>query len=1403
MSNRVLFYLTICFVLLSTSVASGADLTREKKTDNETELQKIRSYSNQYSTPGGLSNLFTPLIQPSQKMKTMDGKTSFQADIACSSEATLVKVSATPSGSLSATGELDISIAYDFDYDGVLDHMFVMKNVAGACINGAILNCSPAGSWTNCKYGLMEFNSHGEMSLPTKYPSGEDRAPQGLTGCFCFSKACGGYTLEKMEQILTTYGIGVLNEMRKRNPEIMVSKTFYDQNGLTYYYYGSKTLSCNEMDANLVNSRSGLYGELFFPYQTEMAQQEADKSSPWSLIKEHVINKVQEFTCTNRAMVAFEQIYANEWVTLEFGIGHDVNGSSKQCYTFYGDACGPAYLETGNTQACQDWVIANRLGDVCARAYLPSGYFSEIKDVRNFHFTSGFGKYVDCYGSGDNPGDMKASIECAGKKLTFQATCQSPSMGQAGKVILNDPYEIDRYQGCYKIIPYQNGCAEYASRSDCRVTNRVRDGYYLVREGVSTGQNPPRSCRTLSAQNRTITVCEPWWEEKVTYECENKNEGWEKEKLRAQAIGEGTKYSNGEWISQGDIGFNADGSTYKKSVLAGISFMTSSDKCIPACLVAQTYASDQIYLPEQGKIAADGGYHVENKESSYVSQGTISLPEVVECEQKNGRYVCPVGQNQVLQYDCTCSNAQEFIQAIVSLSAISQASTDFICSTGVEHGQCISSTEEEESNYRVVCNKNDEGLVDCNPVLWTGNQIPPQEHIVTTNDEYQCIVPGKDAQEEDFAFSILKPVVDWFQPKMDWAKDIIVDYLIENSDSFVTEGTGNGCTCDGTDTPIDVCYLRNDAKYLCLTSNATFATKAECASACKGKATNSPGKGLCLWKTPEIVYDGVSLLTTNNLNLNIESEKVFGDIEFSTTARGMVYHSDGLAHCEDRSVYDTIKNTQQTANCTYSLKLIATSNTVPHFYSSSRKEPDCEGVWCDTIHYIGTGTATFKTNSYGYSSVAASVSRGIVIDVKVNNVALVAATKKPTGLPSLPCTVTVAAPHCWVITNGNNPAYPKSDQAQIQAISGKKGRYVVTTWHLNTSAAGQEVQNFIARIYQETYTCSLTGNVVEDNSATACNNQCKKTVTTCTKSGKVVTKVEDCHTYDFRCVATNIKYSTMATCNTNCSTASVVGLQGCIQEEESELTPKFSYYLTPNAGSSFGMDSVVSYISPEGDEVEIGRTAYENEQMILGQCVTDYTEPYINFDEPGTNAHFEYSHIDQKIFDNGVLAELFPKHPTKKSLPSIPPVYSGTAARELQIWENRNLESISIGDGPLVPTERILQLLENKVAIAPRIPMFWGKQTDGIWNEDQSSRLGVYKIIATNLTPRVFYYECPNSNKTKGNLYNCGSDGVFGGLAQTINGSYCFQYYCDADAVTEETTEILSGCGMINDGRFQ
>jgi hypothetical protein len=361
-------------------------------------------------------------------------------------------------------------------------------------------------------------------------------------------------------------------------------------------------------------------------------------------------------------------------------------------------------------------------------------------------------------------------------------------------------------------------------------------------------------------------------------------------------------------------------------------------------------------------------------------------------------------------------------------------------------------------------------------------------------------------------------------------------------------------------------------------------------------------------------------------------------------------------------------------------------------------------------------------------------------------------------------------------------------------------------------------------------TCSLPGGIAPHGqvyaNSTVCNSQCFRQELHCAQSNKLVQSAAECGVPRFECSIDLSTYSTQAACAQSCSFEPGGAIQygSCAKEgeEEPEDQIKFSLWLSPSS-ADFGLDAKLSYVEPGSgadagsgsgsgsgagslpdNETLIAQTAYGNESALLNQCAVRYVNPFIYFDEPGTFAHFEFDHMDQFIYRTAVTQGLLPAEEGKNVLPYIPPVYAGSKARMLDQAYLNQAQDADAETGMLPPLpENMQELAKDAEAQVPKRPMFWGKTIGTEYVPDTTTRLGKYAVTAGNLLPRVYYYECPDTYKVKSDTNTCMGQDPFGGVAPTIAGNFCFQYFCDASAITEDNPTQISGCGMVNDGRWE
>ena len=763
--------------------------------------------------------LFKPAMSSGSEFVTFDGETSFKANLVCASDAPVVRVTAFPVGNLQSVGELNIRVEYDRDLDGVMEGALTINNVGGICGNGFIRDCSPSGSWSKCRFCKWSYEN-GILQEQCDYGTSTQAAPigpQGMLGCFCFNASCGSPAMSMLENILSFAATGVVNILREQNNLLVVTKSEFSLENMQLSYLGAKVSNCEEAgnDAT-VAGLTALMGRFDFPAAEAKAKAEADPDHPYNSAVAQFGSDTGTFSkCVIQARVGIENRRIEREVLLDFGIGVDADGGSKQCYWFRRGYCGTVFGETSSLSTCTGRIIPAALSDLCSQFVVNAGILDNITGISDYRATSGVANLIGCYGSENDSGDQLWEVKCRGEKQDDVFVCRSPSMSIAGEIIRNDPYNAALFQGCDEVMEPEDSCSTLEKRrmdGECSLHSEVLDGVYTLREGSGTGLTPAMSCKNTAGQNRNITVCEPWWKKERVYRCKGQENDFSNIKERAQYIGGNISYdeTTNQWKQQGDLTWDEDGTAVTNVFDPNLTFMPNGDSCIPACRVQMPSRVTDIYIPGQGKLASDGSYHMPYEgELSYTLNRETVQQSVRECEaEKNGAYKCPLYQDETMVSGCECFDQGAFGQVVSALAAIDLASTNMICSTGQNVGVCTVEDAGGTSGDQVYCGDmtlnpdgsitaaSDESLKRCDPKLWRGTTASNQTHQVTITTDYRCHVSAVGLQEDDHFdndLGALTPQSSWFDGIAATATSHIRS-LLESDKSFIPDPEP-GCIC--------------------------------------------------------------------------------------------------------------------------------------------------------------------------------------------------------------------------------------------------------------------------------------------------------------------------------------------------------------------------------------------------------------------------------------------------------------------------------------------------------------------------------------------------------------------------------------------------------------------------------
>ncbi len=215
-------------------------------------------------------NFQSTIVAPgtsSGSFKTVDGNTSFQANMTC--EAASISVS-----DISYTGSSDISIniKMDLNYDGIKETNNNLNNVSGICADG-VIKCD-INTWNNCSYYNYSFSSSG---ISVNLSTNQNNTPN----CYCINSSCGSPSVNNKKAILDDITAGVYNILQANLPRFVLTQANND--GVTSSIYGENQDECGnyqvgsrdiQMDSNSIINQG----------EAQLASNQTDPDTPAGFI---------------------------------------------------------------------------------------------------------------------------------------------------------------------------------------------------------------------------------------------------------------------------------------------------------------------------------------------------------------------------------------------------------------------------------------------------------------------------------------------------------------------------------------------------------------------------------------------------------------------------------------------------------------------------------------------------------------------------------------------------------------------------------------------------------------------------------------------------------------------------------------------------------------------------------------------------------------------------------------------------------------------------------------------------------------------------------------------------------------------------------------------------------------
>jgi hypothetical protein len=633
------------------------------------------------------SNLSKPIMGGSQ-MKTMDGKTSFNAQIQCPSSTKAVAITFLPVGS----NEYRLMVQQDSDLDGKFDYTYdtssTGRSVSGVCSNGVIM-CNPVGSWTSCQPYVWTANSNKQISLAPV-----DLGYSGLGSCFCSNASCGVSTLA--EQIYDTIGSGISTTIMRSDSRFILSKNEYDPANMAYYLFGQNKVNCSGLGASAWDQHGEQNPTHYFDAQTPpntsigdiALEQGSDPNSYYSMIG-------------NQSNVAYNK--EGDTLGMPNKTSCTLTNSLKSTTTTSYDCQGSAV----------DW----NGGSYCELAASANGHVvgNQMVSINNLNVEVKVGQSLfaqrDYSSDACDDDRATASLSYSGDVSGgYLESCGASKASKAIQIVGNSTkvtnvfinYFKEQHSGrgwdnysihIYKTNAYQSetfsNVVTNTCPSDCNLLDEQvcdqngQNCIYTVKGGIKTGITPNHGCYQYNSNITTATVCSassnitiqtsqgtqilysgstPYFFYKRAYDCGTSTVKIDASK-QIQASGTATKTDN---TSATMTYTDMNGTTQT------ITALPTAESCLAqSCMVKRPKVSNDVFYDKTNRSQLTGG-------------STVYETVTKTCTGSGPSAICPVDSSlsETMLDGCSCTgtNMRGFQQAVTNIGVVSEASKDMICS---------------------------------------------------------------------------------------------------------------------------------------------------------------------------------------------------------------------------------------------------------------------------------------------------------------------------------------------------------------------------------------------------------------------------------------------------------------------------------------------------------------------------------------------------------------------------------------------------------------------------------------------------------------------------------------------------------------------------------------------------
>jgi len=212
-------------------------------------------------------NVSGPLTSHSE-FKTVDGKKSFKANLACNN-----KINPFLEITYSGSSDITVNVNIDTNLSGQIDKTFSFSAVSAVATNG-VIKCD-SNTWNNCKYFLWNIYNNN-LSL-------QETTLNELGGAYCINGSCGNLATKEKANILDTLGGAISSIYERSSSNYLITKTQND--GEKIVFYGQNYKDC----ANYQDKPPSKSHDL--DTTSVVGSQSANKHSAYYVFNENVKNQ--------------------------------------------------------------------------------------------------------------------------------------------------------------------------------------------------------------------------------------------------------------------------------------------------------------------------------------------------------------------------------------------------------------------------------------------------------------------------------------------------------------------------------------------------------------------------------------------------------------------------------------------------------------------------------------------------------------------------------------------------------------------------------------------------------------------------------------------------------------------------------------------------------------------------------------------------------------------------------------------------------------------------------------------------------------------------------------------------------------------------------------------------------